>query len=226
MTDKEKLQQLFNAALQDGSNLNKPPTRAFPESKVARATAPQVAAPLVAATPVAVSVAVVPEPAPASAAVEQVKPMPNTGLDKETSTELGKLLDAQLGRVSRRRRRELVVTVLVVVGLAGGSFGWFVSSPSRVSAFHLALSEIRSVGDIKGMRAKYQVALDKVATRSGEIDDASNAMGVDPTTVQDDDPYLEAETEAFTGEKGAGTGSRNKILENQFGDVVKVPVGR
>ena len=150
--------------------------------------------------------------------------MPNAGLDEETSTELGKMLDEQLERVSRRRRRELVVTLLVVVGTVGGGFGWFVSSPARVSAFKAAMSDIRSAGDIKGMMDKYQVALDKVGSRGGDLDEASMAMGVDPSKVVDEDPYLEAETEAFTGEEGTGVGTRNRKFQEKFGKMVKSPL--
>jgi hypothetical protein len=220
MTDKEKLQQLFNAALQGGSDFDKPPTRAFPQSRVACVTAAPVAAP----APEEVAVAEVTVPAPAPRGGELVEPMPNAGLDDETSTELGKLLDEQHARVTRRRRREMMVTLLVLFGLTGGGFGWFVSSPARVTAFKSAMTEIRSVGDIKGMLAKYQVALDKIGTRGADIDDASMALGVDPSTVVDDDPYMEAETEAFTGEVGTGVGARNKKFQEKFGKLVKSPL--
>jgi hypothetical protein len=177
---------------------------------------------------VSIAVAEVPAPTPVPSAAppvaDPVEPMPNAGLDEETSAELGQLLDAQLERVSRRRRRELVVTLLLVVGLVGAGIGWFARSPPRVSAFRSALSEIRRVGDIKGMMAKYQVALDKIGTRGKDLDDASLAMGVDPATVKDDDRGLDAETEAFTGEQRTRVSARNTKLQEKFGKVVKSPV--
>lgn len=156
-------------------------------------------------------------------ASDLVVPMPNAGLDAASSAELGALLDAQLKRKSRQRKRELIMTLLVVGGLTGGGFGWFVQSPTRVQAFRDAMSEIRSVGDIKGLVAKYQVALDKIASRSAQIDEATVAMGGDPTKGGDEDPYLEAETEQLTGEKGASSGERHKKLQEQLGKEVKTP---
>ncbi|MES2476814.1 MAG: hypothetical protein V4640_13605 [Verrucomicrobiota bacterium] len=219
MTDKEKLQQLFSAALQDGSRLDKPLTRAFPESKVACAAVPKK--PEAAPVAVVVETAAIPAVAPERQLVE---PLPNAGLDEATSAELGKLLDAQLARVSSRRKKEMLVTMAVVIGLVGGGIGWFVHSPARVVAFTSAMSEMRSLTDIKGTLAKYQVALDKVGTRGKEIENSSAALGVDPATVQDEDPYLEAETEQFTGEEGTGVGARNQKLQEKMGDLVKSPL--
>lgn len=224
MTDQEKLQQLFQAALQD-SDFSEKPTRAFPSSTAVPAVpAPQVAAPVQAPMPVQEVVQPIfsPVPAPASQAVAPlVQPMKNAGLDEATSTELGALLDAQYARKAKRRRRELVVTLLVCFGLTGGGYGWFIQSPQRVTALQDALRDIKSVGDIKGLVAKYQVALDRIAARSKQIDEATVSMGGDPTQKNLDDIYMEAETEAFTGEKGKSVGARNKMIQEKFGKVLK-----
>jgi hypothetical protein len=169
-----------------------------------------------------VAVAEVPVTAKSEPLIES---MPNAGLDEASSTELAALLDAQLKRVAARRRRERVVTLLVFLGLTGGGFGWFVHSPDRVAAFKSALAEIRSAGDIKGMMAKYQVALDKIGSRSDQIDESTLALGIDPASVSpEEDPYMEAETEQFTGEKGAGVAERNKKFQEKFGKLVKSPL--
>jgi len=223
MTDKERLQQLFQAALQDDFTCERPPTRAFPKSAAAvLPVAEMKAAPVAAAEPLQPSLAEMPVTKPVVPLVESV---PNAGLDEATSAELGVLLDAQLKRVAGKRRRDTVVTLLVLLGLTGGGFGWFVHSPNRVEAFHTAIAEIRSIGDIKGLLAKYQVAFDKIGARSDQINESALALGVDPASVSaDEDPYMEAETEQFTGEKGAGTADRNQKLQEKFGNFAKAPV--
>ncbi|MEO5917715.1 MAG: hypothetical protein ABIS50_26020 [Luteolibacter sp.] len=218
MTDKEKLQQLFQAALQDSSHGTKPLARAFP-------TAPAVVTPpvLQSPSPAPVQPAVVVE-VPAPRAIEPlVQPMPNAGLDHETATELGALLDAQIKRKARRRRRELVMTLVVCFGLTGGGYGWFIQSPSRVQAFSDAMKDIRSVGDIKGMVAKYQKALDRVAARGQQIDQASVAMGVDPTKVSNEDAYFTEETKDVMKVEGVDMGARNKRLQDSLGKLAKHP---
>jgi len=106
-----------------------------------------------------------------------------------------------MARQKRKRRRELIGTFVVLLGLNGGGLGGFVQSPSRLLAFREEMADIRSVGDVAAMVAKYQVALDKIATRSNQIDPATEAMG---------------------GE-GKTTGQRNQKLQNAFGKQFKAP---
>ena len=226
MTDKEKLQQLFQAALQD-SNFSAKPVRAFPSaSSVTAAPAPQVSAPVTVPAPMPVQEVIQPIFSPVQVPASQgvaplVQPMQNAGLDEAASAELSALLDAQYARKVKKRRRELVMTLVICFGLTGGGYGWFVHSPQRVTALQDALREIKSVGDIKGLVAKYQVALDRIGTRSKQIDQATVSIGGDPTQKNLGDIYMEAETEAFTGEKGKSIGARNKMIQDKFGKVMK-----
>ena len=64
-----------------------------------------------------------------------------------------------------------------MVALVGGGCGWFVQSPYRMQAFGEAIREIRSVGDVAAMVAKYQAALDKIGTRPNHIDKATKTLG-------------------------------------------------
>jgi hypothetical protein len=66
-----------------------------------------------------------------------------------------------MARQKRKRRRKLIGTFVVLLGLNGGGLGGFVQSPSRLLAFREAMADIRSVGDVAAMVAKYQVALDE-----------------------------------------------------------------
>ncbi len=217
MTDKEKLQHLFQAALLDSSHGAKPLARAFP-------TVPAATQPVTQPAPIFEPIEPVVMEVPVPNKVEPlVEPLPNAGLDATTSAELGALLDAQIRRKARRHRRELVMTLAVCFGLTGGGFAWFIQSPSRVQAWNEAMGDIRSLGDVKGLVAKYQKALDRIATRSQQIDQASVAMGVDPTKVSNEDAYFSKETAEVMKVEGVDIGARNKRLQDSLGDLVKHP---
>ena len=209
MTDNAKLQQIFQAALKA------PPA----EGKAALARAFPTPVP-VAAVPAAVESVpeIAPEPPAASPA-----PVVNAGLSDAESKELAALLDEQHQRKSRRRRRELIGTLIVVFGLTGGGFGWFVQSPARIQAFREAIADIRSVGDVQAMVAKYQKALDKIAVRSTQIDQATESMGGSANQDGMKDVNMDAEMHAMMGGEGKTTGERNKMLQNAFGKKFKAP---
>ncbi len=222
MTDQEKLKQLFEAALKDTSDLNKAPTRAFvtPSVKPIPPTSPP------------------PEPvqeiAPAPVAVVEIPVAPpvNAGLDDATATELGVLLDEQRARIKRRHIRQTLTTLAVCLALCGGGFGWFVQSPDRVQAFKDAIKDVRSVGDVKSLVANYRDALDRVAARSQQIDQATAAMGVKASAADEEDPYFDAEMQEMMGGEGKTVGQRNKALQQNFDQmktesgVETVPVSR
>lgn len=214
MTDKEKLQKLFDAAMKAPD-----PTpqvalqRAFPQGATS-------AAPPVAATPVPVPVVSPVVEAPSPAVAEAPNPQVAV-LDDAASTELGALLDEQIARGRSKRKRDALVTALVLFGMTGGSFAWFVQSPERVEAVRSAMREIRSVGDVKSLVAKYQAALDKIGARSQQIDQATAAMGVTKTAADDVDPNLDAEMKEMMGGEGKTTGQRNAALQQAFGDRAK-----
>ena len=212
MTDNEKLQQLFQAALKDTSEGKASLVRAFPSPTPIVANPPSI-------EPVP-QVFFKPEEAPV--AVEaSARPATNAGLGEAESAELGALLDEQNLRKSRKRRRELIGTFVVLFALTGGGFGWFVHSPARVQAFREAVKDIRSVGDIKSTVAQYQVALDRISARSSQIDEATQSMGVSSNQDGMADPNMDAEMHAMMGGEGKTTGERNKTLQNAFGKKVE-----
>ena len=216
MTDKEKLQKLFDAALKapepsrEGS-----PQRAFPQSSTPPAP---VAAVMPQHAPVAVE-AVLPDSKAVKSVVESSPGAPV--LDDAASTELGTLLDEQIARQRSKRRRDSLVAALVLFGMTGGGFGWFLQSPDRVEAVRSAMREIRSVGDVKAIVAKYQAALDRIAARSQQIDQATAAMGVIAGSEDELDPNFDAEMKEMMGGEGKTTGARNAALQKAFGNRAK-----
>lgn len=224
MTDKEKLQRLFDAALKDPTELKPvPPKRAFPVTSLDAVPVPAAIHP----APVMTS-----QPMPqAPVAVLQTDPAPQPTtpptmaavLDDAASTELAALLDEQQRRKKRKHRMEALVTALVLLGLTGGGSAWFVSSPDRVQAFKDAIREVRSVGDVKSLVAKYQKALDRIGARGQQIDQATAAMGVKKSAKDDEDPFMEAEMKQMMGgaDKGKTVGERNRLLKQNFGHMEK-----
>jgi hypothetical protein len=216
MTDKDKLQKLFQAALLDVNEEKANLARALPKATdVAPASLAEIPCdPLPAPLPAAESAA-----APAAPTTDFVQPMANAGLDAVSAEELRILLEEQHQRLKRRRRRELVGTLLFLLTFTGGGFGWFVHSPERVQAFRDAVKEVRSVGDIAGMVAKYQKALAVIGTRAQDIDAATESMGVSSNQEGMQDVYLDAEMKEMMGGEGRTVGERNRMLQEKFSSV-------
>lgn len=209
MTDQEKLQKLFDAALRDSSPIEKAPTRAVPKTPAT----PEVAA-KIEKTHVVAS-----EPTAPITTSQPVAEAPV--LDKAAAEELGALLDEQVRRRRRKHRIESMVAALVLIGLTGGSVGWFVHSPERVEAFRAVLKDIRSVGDVKSMVAKYEAALKRISARGQQIDQASSAMGVKPSEKDEKDAYFDSEMKQMMGGEGKTTGERAGKMQQAFGDMRK-----
>lgn len=219
---KEKLQKLFQAALLDANEEKVTLARAYPKSTLdtlaAQAATPS--APLIPAQPEPVATVPAQVVAPVTTATEFVQPMDNAGLDAASAEELRILLEEQHLRLKRKRRRETVGALVVFLALTGGGFGWFVHSPERVQAVREAIKEVRSVGDIQGLVAKYQKALDKIGTRSQDIAAATESMGVSADQTGMKDVYMDAEMKQMMGKEGGKTvGERNKMLQEKFGNV-------
>ena len=207
MTDQEKLQKLFDAALRDSSPVEKAPTRAVPMPSEAPKAAPQSEEKTAAAP-----VAVVSDSTRQTLAAEPA-------FDKTAAEQLGVLLDEQIRRKKRMHRTESLVTAIVLVALTGGSGAWFVQSPDRVHAFVSAIAEIRSVGDVKSMVAKYDAALERVSSRGQQIDEASKAMGITSNGKDEKDPYFDAEMKQMMGDEGKTMGDRAGRMQQAFGEM-------
>lgn len=221
MTDKEKLQKLFDAALRAPAEpiVTKPALPAATRATVPAAAKPvPVAAPLPTPAVAPVQSAAVPnaaaKPAPAA-------PPVNAGLDEETSAELAALLDARHQRTRRKNRIGSLVTTVVFLGLAGGGYGWFVQSPQRVQAFQDAMQDIKSVGDVTSIASKYNQSLAKIKVSSDRINSATASLGVDPTKDDGKGPDLDAEMKGMMGGEGKTAGDRNRLLKEKFGAMGK-----
>lgn len=233
MTDGKDLEKLFEAAL----NEKQAPSR-FGTPEDLKKSAPAAflrAAPVAAAQdgasaftpapPVSQPAASAFQPAPsafqAAAPVVRRDAQGEASLNQSINAELASLMDAKVAKDKRRRRKGFLITVLFLVGVTGGATGWVVLNPNRYAALKAVIAEIRSVGDIQGIVAKYQKSLDKVAERGKQIDSAALAMGIEPTSVDDhEDPGFDKEMQAMMGEEGGKTtAARDKILRDKFNSV-------
>jgi hypothetical protein len=190
-----------------------PPFQASPSANApAEPTAPIQAAPFQ------------PAPAPAPSGPEVVLDKHGVkSLDSAVNAELAAIMDQKIAREKSRKRRGRLVLVLTLLGVSGGAAGWIAVNPERVQAMKQTIAEIKSAGDVKGMVAKYQAALDKVAVRGKQIDSATASMGIDPASVDEhEDPGFDKEMREMMGEEGGKTtAARDKILREKFGDVQK-----
>jgi hypothetical protein len=217
MTNKEKLQELFDAALREPTPATGgPPKRAVPESKTS-ITAPIEKSPLLKPAPEVSLEVSLPGPTPEPMSVTLAAP----ALDREAAEQLGSLLDEKIRKTIRKRRRSALITALVLFGSLGGGAAWFVQSPERIEAFASAIREVRSVGDVKSIVAKFQKALDRVEARSQQIDQATAALGVTPSAEDEIDPNMNAEMKEMMGGEGRTVGERNGALQASFGDRAK-----
>jgi hypothetical protein len=217
MTDKQKLQALFDAALKAPTEPSNSPQRVFPTPSLDAMPEPAAVIAPVFAPPSAES------SAPSAPVAVAVAPMPMApALDAAAAEELGKLLDEQLIRKKRRRKIEALVTACIFFGSTAGGTIWFVQDASRVQAFKEAMRDIRSVGDVKSLVAKYQDALDRVAARGQQIDQATAAMGIKPSAGDEKDPFFEEEMKQMMGNEGGKTvGERNRLLKQNFAHMEK-----
>lgn len=218
MAEREDLEKLFEAALQDKAA----PAR-FGTPEALRKTAPAAFRRSAAGGEAAADDSQAAPAVAVTAAERGVRRDTQAGasLDVSINAELAAIMDEKVDGNKRRRRRSFLVTMLFFLGVAGAVAGWVVSNPDRFEALKMSLAEIKSLGDVKGMAAKYQKALDKVAVRGKQIDAATSSLGVDPTAVDENrDGGFDKEMKELMGEDGGKTtAERDKLLKEKFKSV-------
>ncbi len=201
MSTEEKLQEIFQAALRSEDTTTFTPAgppKAFvpsftPVGEPSAAMPPD-------STPSVESV-----PAPAADAA------PNAGLDEKSSAELRELVDEQQARIRRKDFKNRIVGLAASIALLGGSTAWFVSDTERVAALNGAVSDIRSFGDVKSILSKYQAALDRIAVRGNQIEEATSSIGGSNEVESGGDPSTK-DSKAFTGSEPMPVASNLKVF--------------
>lgn len=218
MTSNDKMQALFDAALKADPAAGKELQRAHLKVDPSKLPADDSEDPFPNAgfAPAAVEASVAelkPAVVPDAERIEAVE------FNKKEAEELGALLEEQMERSRRKRKRELLFTLLFLGGSTVGAAGWFVSDADRVEATKAVLSDIRSISDVQSIVAKFQDSLDRVAVRGNQIDQATAALGVAVKPSELKDQYMEEEMKQMMGEEGGKTvGERNRALQKAFSD--------
>lgn len=231
MTNREDLEKLFEAALNDKvapsrfgtpEDQMKTEPRAFRKEVQAASSQPSEAAAQQSVSKAQVTPEL--EQHPKSDLVDLAKAggqfadQAVASKNETISAELGELLDQKVAREKRSKHRSRLVTLGILLGIIGGASAWIVTNPERFDAMKKVVAEVKSVGDIKGMVAKYQAALDNVAVRSEQIDAATKSMGVDPASAASkEDQGFDKEMREMMGEdSGPTTAERDKLLREKF----------
>jgi hypothetical protein len=225
---KEALEKIFEAALKEVEKPSiKRPSEAY--SQPARNTPAQTETfeALKPSNPIAPtsSAAVTPTQTatttntPTQAAATQATTQPV--IDAAAANEIGEILDAKLAKTRAKRKREVLVFTLTIVGAIAGASIWVYNSPERIKALKSAGNEIRSATDVNAIVDSYQGSVDQVSKRSSQIDQATELMGAKTGSKNDPDAYMDKEMKGMMGGKGKTVGDRDKAMQSTFGDRAK-----
>ncbi|GAA5481696.1 hypothetical protein [Haloferula sargassicola] len=217
----ERMKALFDAAIRSPDISATEKTMDLPP----RAMAPVRPAPTVAESAIVPAPAVAPVPQMEVPAAESKPVVHHTEQDEELSA----MLEERDGRLKKRRGRVRMVTNVALLALIVAPTAAVMIHPGLRAKFDWLVVNIgKSMEDVKSMantKDSYDEALDKVATRGNQIDDATRALGVDPTqVVPGEDPEMKAEMQAFMGDEADGFDRRRAGLE-KMGFVAKKLTG-
>ena len=148
-------------------------------------------------------------------------------LQHQTDPELGALIEERDARMKKKHSRQLRYANLTLLGIVAFGGVWYVCSTTAQTAVKNLIPAIRQSGnDVKmlgSILGQFDKSLQKVATRSSQIDEASRSIGADPNAVgAKDDPQMESEMNQLTGGEGGTTAGRDRALKEKFGFVAKV----
>ena len=222
MTIQEKIDQLATAALRSAPPepvAPKPATYMAPFDKPK--TVALVAVPEIAVT--AQAQAAAPAPAPA--------PLPAVPFKDEADPELRAQIDEREALLQKRHKRQSLAVTFGALAILGSAGFWCYQSPKARAEIGALIPALRqSVDDVKmvgSITTKYDEQLDKIAVHGEHIDEATRAMGIDPSTVSpDQNAEIDAEMAKMMGEEGPTTGERDRALKEKFGVIGKLAGGK
>ncbi|MEO7098270.1 MAG: hypothetical protein ABI162_02830 [Luteolibacter sp.] len=216
MTTQEKINRLANAALHAA-----PPSAAFPKSAIFTPLPENLRIPTVA---VEVANANVTDAPVFQAVVEApAAKVP----DHQTDPELGALIEERDARMKKKHSRQLLYANLTILGILASGGLWYACSTKAQTAVKSLIPAIRQSGNdfkmLGSILGQFDQSLQKVATRSSQIDEASRSIGADPNAAgAKDDPQMEGEMNQLTGGEGGTTAARDRALKEKFGIVTNL----
>lgn len=145
--------------------------------------------------------------------------------------DLSVLLDEQARRLKKKRQRANWVILLFLFTLGGSGGAWYAKSPENRAAVAEVLQNLKEgrkdlamVTDPVAMAEQFDESLAEINTRKEAIDQASFAMGIDPTNVAEDG--MNAEMKEMMGGEGRTISERNLLLQRKMGGFAKAQVKR
>jgi hypothetical protein len=222
MTAQEKIQELAMAALRSA-----PPPAGVPKPATFMA-APEKLRAIPTAAPVE-PVAKVEVAAPVAA-----MPVTEAGLQPEAPAfkdegcpELRAMIDEREAKKQTTQKRQSLAVTLSLLAMLAAAGGWFAVSPSAqakvAKVVPLFKESLRDVKTLANTKENFDKQLEQVGARGNQIDDASRALGVDPTTVPDEaGAELDTAMKDMMGGEGRTTSERNKEVQEKLGVVGKL----
>lgn len=143
--------------------------------------------------------------------------------------DLSQLLDEQVARLVKKRRQANWVIFAFFGLMMGSASAWYASSEGNRRMVADLIMDIKAsgkdfklIGSATGMASQYDKALEKIGTRSQDVDQATTSLGIDPTKVTEDG--METEMKDMMGGKGKTSGERNRLLQQKLGGFAKAQV--
>lgn len=145
--------------------------------------------------------------------------------------DLSVLLDEQARRLKKKRQRANWVILVFLLTLGGSGGAWYAKSPENRAAVAEILQNLKEgrkdlalVTDPVEMAQQFDESLAEINTRKEAIDQASMAMGIDPTNVAEDG--MNAEMKDMMGGEGRTVAERNLMLKQNMGGFVDAQLKR
>lgn len=145
--------------------------------------------------------------------------------------DLSVLLDEQAARLKKKRQRANWVILLFLLALGGSGGAWYAKSPENRAAVADLIQNLKDgrkdlamVTDPVAMAQEFDESLAEINTRKDAIDQASLAMGIDPTNVAEDG--MNSEMKEMMGGEGRTVAERNAMLRQKMGGFVDAQVKR
>ena len=151
---------------------------------------------------------------------------PEAPFKDEGCPELRAMIEERDAVKDKARKRTSLVVTISLLALLGSAGGWFAVNPEAqakvAQIVPLFKESMRDVKDLANTKKNFDKQLEKIAERGNQIDEASRAMGIDPTTVAagNGEEIDNAMKEMSGGERT--TTDRNKEFQEKLGVVGKL----
>lgn len=148
--------------------------------------------------------------------------------EAEYDTMLNKAFEEREAHLARRKKITRLTAAACILALCGSGFAWYSSSENNQAMVHnlwtdtvSITQEVKEGADVGKIMETYDEALDKVAVRQDQINDASVSLGQDPTKDDAESrERLARQMKTVTGDART-TMDRDKDMQKKFGKLAE-----